>query len=124
MNKRKIIRSVGAVLAGVVLGVLLLVGVLLLAAVIWIFFFGEHAERKANALCDATAIGSPADAALERAKQAGSATRDLRWVEAEDGEQDLVVYFPDNDPRSGSICSISARDGKVTRVKIGDYIVD
>ena len=64
------------------------------------------------------------DGIFERAKQAGSATSDPRWVEAKDGVQDLIVVFPDNDPLSGYECQISARDGKVTRVGISRYIVD
>jgi hypothetical protein len=124
MNKRQAIRSVGVVFVGVVLGVLFMAGVLLLVGVISFYVFDANAEGGANALCGATAIGSSADAALERAKEADSAMSEPGWVEAKVGEQDLIVMFPDNDPMSGYTCEISARDGRVTLAAVSSYIID
>ena len=124
MKKRSFIRSVGAVLAGVVLVIAFLAGAILLYGLIHYFLFDARAEAKATVLCEGTAIGSPAGLALERAKRAGSATSEPIWVEGKDGERLLEVVFPDNDPRSGYYCRIYARDGKVTRVEIPWYIID
>jgi hypothetical protein len=107
----------------IAIGALVGVGVLMFAALIAAVVVGDkHARQKADALCGATAVGSPADAALERARKSGSASRDPHWIKAEGEGEELLIPFPAFLPLTGYTCRIAAHDGKVTGTDV--YAVD
>jgi O-antigen ligase len=99
----------------IALGSLGLVGLLMFAALIAVIVIGDDkAKAKATALCGATVVGSSAEAALQRARAADSASRDPHWFEGEDGNAELLLTFPAALPLTGYMCSIKAHDGVVT----------
>jgi hypothetical protein len=107
----------------IALGCLGLAGLLMFAALIAAVVVGDKsAKAKADALCGGTAVGSPADAALERTRKSGSASRDPQWIKAEGEGEELLVPFPAFLPLTGYTCSISAHEGVVTATRV--YAVD
>jgi hypothetical protein len=107
----------------IALGCLGLAGILMFGALVAAVVVGDkHARQKADALCGATAVGSPADAALERARKSGSASRGPQWIKAEGEGDELLIPFPAFLPLTGYTCSIQARDGLVTATRV--YAVD
>ena len=107
----------------IALGCLVLAGILMFAALIAAVVVGDRKARaKATAFCGAMAVGSSADAALERARKSGSASRDPHWIKAEGEGEELLIPFPAFLPLTGYTCSISTRDGVVTSTRV--YAVD
>ena len=107
----------------IALGCLGLAGILMFAALIAAVVLGDKkAREKADALCGGTAVGSPAEAALERARKSGSGAHDPQWIKAEGEGEELLIPFPAFLPLTGYTCSIQARDGLVTATSV--YAVD
>ena len=103
----------------IALGSLALAGMLMVGALVAAIVIGDgKAKDKANALCGGTAVGSSADAALERARKSGSGARDLQWIKAEGEGDELLVPFPAFLPMTGYTCSIMARDSVVTATRV------
>jgi hypothetical protein len=107
----------------IALGCLVLAGILMFGALIAAVVMGDkQARQKAGALCGGTAVGSPAAAALERARKSGSGAHDPHWIKAEGEGEELLIPFPAFLPLTGYTCSIQARDGLVTATSV--YAVD
>jgi hypothetical protein len=103
----------------IALGIVVLIGVLGFTALIVIVVRGDNAAKaKATALCDGTAVGSSTQAVLERARTAGSVSRDPQWHGVGEGSEELVLTFPAALPLTGYLCSITARDGVVTAAQV------
>ena len=95
------------------------IGVLSFAALIaYAVVADQNAMERATALCGSAAVGSPAAAALERAKKAESGTHEPQWHTMGDGDEQLYVVFPAGLPLSGYVCTIYAKDGVVTAAKV------
>jgi len=107
----------------IAIGALVGVGVLMFAALIAAVVMGDKdARAKADALCGGAAVGSSADAALERARNSGSGAHDPHWIKTEGEADELLIAFPAFLPLTGYTCSISAKDGVVTATSV--YAVD
>ena len=92
-------------------------GLLFAALIGWAVVADNKAMQKASALCGAAVVGSPAGAALERAKKAETAY-EPQWHAMGDGDEQLYVVFPAGLPLSGYVCTVYARDGVVTKTNI------
>jgi len=107
----------------IALGCLVLAGILMFAALIAAVVMGDkNARAKADALCGGATVGSPADAALERARNSGSGAHDPHWIKAEGEGDELLIAFPAFLPLTGYTCRITAHDGKVADTDV--YAVD
>ena len=102
----------------IVVAAFFLLGVLSFAALIaYGVIADQNAMEKATALCGAAVVGSPAEAALERARNAETAY-EPQWHVMGDGNEQLYVVFPAGLPLSGYVCTVYARDGVVTAAKV------
>jgi hypothetical protein len=103
----------------IVLGSLAFAGFAAFVALIaWAIHRDDAAKAQADALCAPSAIGASMDAVQQRARAAGSATSEPRWMEVEEGNAQMLVVFPAGLPMSGYLCTLSARDGVVTGAEV------